>query len=90
MKAINPPIAGCENVTVMLGASQPEYNPLPALVLKTQERHVITRWEFSDEEREAIANGADLVIQTLTFGHAFQPINMQVLDRDELPDISTT
>ena len=65
-----------------LGADQPEFQSLRAAVY----RHpgyggavcVVTRWTFSDEEREAVARGEDMWVQSLTGGGAFQPLYLQV------------
>lgn len=76
---------GSKPIEIMLGENQPEYVPLPAVYLDSPARPMITRWELTDEERLAIANGADIVMQQLTFWRAFQPVNLQIVLRDESP-----
>jgi len=64
---------------VIFAKDQPEYAPLPAAIVKRDEgQAVVTRWRFTDEERAAIANGADLYLELLTFGQPLQPIRMLV------------
>jgi hypothetical protein len=76
---------GSEPIEIVLGKDQPQYDPLPAVYLDTSSRPMITRWRLDEAEREAIANGADIVLQQLTFQQPFQPVNLQVVERDEAP-----
>lgn len=85
MLPVSPVIPGAEEYECVLGADQPEYIPLPCLRIASDPGPVITRWRFTDEERLAIAGGADLVFTQLTFGHPFSPVHLQVTGRDELP-----
>jgi hypothetical protein len=67
---------------VTFAKDQPQYRPLPAIVIAGPDGRVITRWVLTDAERAQIAAGADLYIQQLTFGHALQPMlpTVQFLD----------
>jgi hypothetical protein len=85
MTPVSPVMPGSEPIEVVIGKDHPEYLPLPAIYLDITCRPMITRWRLSDEEREAVADGADVVLQQLTFGHAFQPVNLQVVGRDDSP-----
>ncbi len=76
---------GSAPIEVVLGAGQPEYIPLPAVYLNCESLPMITRWRLSDEEREAIVRGADVVFTQLTFGMPFQPVHFQVSMPDEMP-----
>lgn len=71
----------------ILGEDQPAYTPLPFTAIaypfpveqgdgfKTVDvQAVVTRWQLTDDEREAIAAGGDLYLTTLTFGEPYQPI----------------
>lgn len=74
MKAVRPlPVAGTE--FVVYGEEQSEYEPLPAL--RTRDT-VFTTWELSDEERAAIAAGADVHLTILVFGGPLQPVLLEV------------
>lgn len=85
MTPVSPVMPGSESIEVVLGKGQEQYIPLPAVYLDMKCLPMVTRWRFSDEEREAIAKGADLVTQQLTFREKFQPINYQVVMPDECP-----
>jgi hypothetical protein len=85
MNPVTPVIRGSQDIEVVLGANQPEYIPLPAIYLDTASRPMITRWQLTDEERGAVANGADIVMSQLTFGNPFQPVHLQVCHRHDMP-----
>ena len=76
---------GSEPIEIVLGKDQPEYTPLPAVYLNAPTVPMVTRWRPADEERAAIAAGADLVFTQLTFGMPFQPVHLQVTMPDEMP-----
>lgn len=90
MLPVSPVMNGSASIETVFGENQPEYIPLPALYLNQDNRPVITRWRFTDEEREAIANGADLVHSQLTFWHSLQPICLQVCYPDQDPNLEHT
>lgn len=64
---------GWEEVTY--AKDQPEYRPLPSLRdPRDPQGRILTRWTFTPEEREAIAAGADLYLQVLTFRQSLMPL----------------
>jgi hypothetical protein len=85
MMPVSPVLPGSEPIEIILGKDQPEYIPLPAVYLDTPARPMITRFRLDEEERAAIANGADIVLQQLTFRNPFQPVNLQIVRPDESP-----
>lgn len=86
MTPVSPVVPGCEELEVVFAKDQPEYLPLPALVRSdSPDRPVTSRWRLTYQEREKIANGADVVLTLLTFGDPLQPITLEVLDREEPP-----
>lgn len=85
MNAVSPVMPGSEPREILLGANQPEYVPLPAVYLDVASRPMLTRWRFTDEERAAIAAGADIVLTQLTFGIPFSPVHLQVTMPEEMP-----
>jgi hypothetical protein len=85
MNAVSPIMPGSEAIEIVLGKDQPEYLPLPAVYLNTATVPMVTRWRFTDEERAAIAAGADVVMTQLTFGQPFQPVHLQVTMPGEMP-----
>lgn len=58
---------------------------LPCYFPRTSSRPVLSRWRLTDEERAAIANGADLVLTLLSFGQPLTPSHLQVVMPDEMP-----
>jgi hypothetical protein len=87
MKPVSPVMPGSAPIEIILGAGQPEYDPLPAVYLDTPERPMVTRFELTEEERAAIVCGADIVMTQLTFRNPFQPVNLQICYRDQMPQI---
>lgn len=72
-----------------MGSDQPQYIPLPTLVftLRTKKGNPyflsMSRWRFTDEERAAIAAGADVVHQVFHNVGAYPPMNLQVVDQTQ-------
>lgn len=85
MMPVSPIMPGSESIEIVLGKGQEEYMDLPALYLDTESRPMLTRWRFSDDERKAIAEGADVVLSQLTFRQRFQPVHLQVVMPDACP-----
>lgn len=76
MEPSSPVIAGLGPEKV-IAENQAEYRPLPALFAFDGSK-VLTRWTFTQEEREAIARGADLFIAQWVFRHGLQPMCPEV------------
>src|SRR5258708_2678616 len=75
-----PVIEGMESEEIVYAADQPQYLPLRSLKSKGKWGRVISRWTFTLEQRQAIANGADILLELSTFGLPLQPIRMMVSD----------
>ena len=84
MTPVSPVVAGLEQFEVVFGKNQPQFMPLPALVGRLPEVHVVSRWELSADERKAIAEGADVYTIQTTYNDAFQPLSVQIggVDQD--------
>lgn len=83
MNAVAPQLVE-PHTPVTFAKAQPEYLPLPAAIVdRDGAQTVVTRWQFTDEERAAIANGADLYLEMLTFGSPLQPLRFVVGDAPE-------
>jgi hypothetical protein len=85
MQAVSPVMRGSESIEVVLAKDQPQYAPLPIVWLNTPSQAMVSRWRLTDEERAAIADGADIVLQQLTFRNPFQPVNLQVVMPNDNP-----
>ena len=77
MRSVAPRVGFPETT---LAENQLEYVPLTVAHMTYEDgtRGILTRWKFTDEERAAIAAGADLYLGLLTFGQPMQPINIEV------------
>lgn len=76
--ADRPVVDGLEAQEVVYAKDQPEYIPLRTLRSNTAEARVLSRWALTPEQREAVAAGADIYLELLTFGNPLQPILMSV------------
>ena len=79
-------IDGLEPFEVTYAKNQPEYRPLRALKSMKDDGAILTRWTFTPEQRQAIADGADLFLEVLTFFQSLQPVLLFVGDptREEI------
>jgi hypothetical protein len=59
--------------------------PLPVVYLNSPSVPMLSRWRLSEEERAAVAEGADIVLTQLTFGGLFRPVNLQIVAPDAMP-----
>jgi hypothetical protein len=62
---------------VVLGAHQPGYIPLPAVM--APDGLVLTEWEPTAEELAAIIEGGRLRLWVSTFGRGFPPVALEVV-----------
>lgn len=67
---------------VVYAKDQPQYLPLPSI--RSTTGIVLTRWKPTEDERVALANGADIYLSVHTYNHPLQPILLEVIccDRD--------
>lgn len=75
--SIHPDLKSFE---VVFAKDQPEYLPLAAVRSSYPDGKVLSRWPLSREQRDAIADGADIYLELLTFNRPLQPIVMFVTD----------
>jgi hypothetical protein len=87
MQAISPVMPGSEPLEVLLKDEQEQSPPLPVVYLERPFRPMITRWRFTAEERAMVAQGADLVLQQITFRQPFQPLDLQVVPPGAMPTL---
>lgn len=80
MKPISPVIHGYRDKEVVFAKEQPEYLPLPALVLVGEDKPVVSRWKLDDEERKQIAAGADILLTQMIFTDLYHPVRLEVVD----------
>jgi len=83
MKPVSPVMPGfSEPYEFVIAEDQPQYVPLPVVLVEGDEHRMISRWEFTDEERAVIAAGGDLLFHQLTFGKPFQPVCFNIITKD--------
>ena len=80
MKPISPVIEGYQSKEVVFAKEQPEYMPLPALVLEGEDKPIVSRWQLNDEERKQIAAGADILFTQMIFSDLYHPVRLEVVD----------
>jgi hypothetical protein len=73
---VQPKIAGA--VSILYAKDQPEYRPLPAVLMTDEPQMVVTEWVPSTDELVALINGGRLRINVLTFGKPLQPFLVEV------------
>lgn len=74
-------VSGLEDREIVIAKDQPQYKPLAVLPAGDERGTVLSRWTFDDAARAAVAKGADLYLEVLTFGHPFQPTVMFVHEK---------
>jgi hypothetical protein len=83
MYPVSPVLAGDPRPEVMLAKDQHEYEPLPVVRLPGHKWPMVSRWRFTDEERGAVAAGADVLLTQLTFGNLFHPVFLETAMPDQ-------
>lgn len=63
-----------EGHNVVFAEDQPEYQPLPAIKIDSQQGEVITCWELSDEELADVIKNKKVYLSQLTFNGPLQPV----------------
>lgn len=81
-----PVFDGLEKSEIVFAKDQPEYLPLRCLRGKGRMGAVLSRWSPTEEQRRAIAEGADIILELSTFGGPLQPIRMAVAKGEIDPD----
>lgn len=87
MDSVSPVLTEREVVAEQVVAlDQPEYYPIIVARVQYDDGSVasVTRFRFTDKEREAIANGADLLISQ-PHARAWMPIGLQLAMKDSYP-----
>ncbi len=83
--SIGPVVEGLEDYEKIYALDQPQYIPLRTLPGENG-LSAITRWTPTDEQREAIANGADILLEVFHFGQPLSPVRMMILDQSHIEE----
>ncbi len=78
MPADRPVVKDLERHEIVMAKDQPEYNPLRVLPARTNTGERLSRWTLTPEQRQAVASGADIFVELLTFNNPMQPIRIGV------------
>jgi hypothetical protein len=65
---------------VVYAKDQPEYAQLPALC--NAAGVVMSRWKLTEQERAAVALGADIMLSLHTYNQPLQPVLMEVITNE--------
>lgn len=77
-----PVVPGLEEHEIVYAKHQPRYIPLRALPGAAGDS-AISRWTFTDEERLAIARGADILLEVTHFRKPLAPVRMILTDQTD-------
>lgn len=75
-----PVVDGLEAQEVVYAKRSLEYAPLRTLVSSGRMGGVISRWTLTPQQRQAVAEGADIYLELSTFHEQLQPIRIAVSD----------
>jgi hypothetical protein len=80
---------GSESIETVFMEDGSEHIQIPSVVIEYEfMRIAVSRWRLTDQERDAIARGADVVLQLLVGKHQLlTPSNLQVVMPDESPTL---
>lgn len=84
MNPASPVLPNQEHREITYAKDQPEYLPLPAIVMQGVEKEVLTRWELTNEEKIALLSGGQIYLSLWTFGGPLQPIRLRVAHPEEI------
>lgn len=84
-----PVVNGLEDYEIVYAKDQPEYKPLRVLQAKTERRETYCRWSLTDEQRQAIAGGADLFLCVLVFDRPLTPVSLFIATQGDIDPIET-
>ncbi len=89
MQSVSPVFTDAEvEYEQIIALDQPEYLPIAVMHGTRTDGSVanIVRFRLSDDERKAISEGADILLNELTSGH-FTPVCLTVCMPDTKPEI---
>ena len=87
MNSVSPVMTEAEiPAEQVIALGQEEYYPVIVARIIYSDKSVasLTRFRFSDKEREAIANGADLILSQ-PHHHSMMPVGLQLAMPDQYP-----
>lgn len=64
----------------LIGENQPEYEPLPAILIDKETGCLVTRWQFTPEELIMVAVNGVLDLKVMTFNRPLQAMLVAIVD----------
>lgn len=88
MRSATPVLPGHEKMIAetIMGKGQPEYDPLPAILVPGPDSEVLTRWELTDEEKILLLSGGHVYLSLKTFGNPVQPVLLRIATPEMIID----
>jgi len=84
-----PVIPGLEDYEVVYAKDQPQYRPLRVLRANAADRQVFSRWTPTPEQRQRIAEGADIYLAIVTYGGPLQPVSLFIAEESDLDPVES-
>jgi hypothetical protein len=87
MQPVSPVIPGREDIDEVVYAAegQPQYRPLPAF--KCLDGKILTRWEFTSEEKQLISEQGYIYLAVSTFNQPLQPVLLAATPPDNIETV---
>lgn len=88
MTAVEPVFPKATSMSIksmVLAEHQEEYILLPVAIVIEPRMPILCRFRLSPEDLQAIMEGADIVVQQLTFGQGYHPMAISVVPQEENP-----
>lgn len=83
--ALGPVVDGLEDSEKIYALEQPEYLPLRTLIGE-HGQSAIYRCELTKEQRQMIAEGADVLVEILHYGGPMAPSRVMLLNQQDVKD----
>lgn len=80
--SIGPVVEGLEDYEKIYALEQAEYIPLRTLPGENGDS-AITRWELTPAQRQAIMDGADIMLEVIHFKGPLAPVRMMLVKPEE-------
>lgn len=81
MASIDPVVEGLEDYEKIYALEQGQYIPLRVLP-GMDGNSAITRWQLTDEQRQMITDGADIMLEVIHFKGPLAPVRVMVTKPD--------
>ena len=78
-------IPGLEQYEVVVAKDQPEYKKVHTLQSRRQSGEIMTRWVLTPEQRAYINQGADIILEQMTFHNGLPPVRLTLLNVASMP-----